>query len=119
MKLDNKILITGGSGLVGSSIINFLKKKKYKNLLFPSSKELNLLDYKAVYRYIKKNKPSYVFAAAAKVGGIEANIKYSNDFLVENTIMQNNLIMSCHYNDVDNFMFFGSSCFTQNFQNNQ
>ena len=110
MKLDNKILITGGSGLVGSSIINFLKKKKYKNLLFPSSKELNLLDYKAVYRYIKKNKPSYVFAAAAKVGGIEANIKYSNDFLVENTIMQNNLIMSCHYNDVDNFMFFGSSC---------
>lgn len=110
MKLDNKILITGGSGLVGSSIINFLKKKKYKNLLFPSSKELNLLDYKAVYRYIKKNKPNYVFAAAAKVGGIEANIKYSNDFLVENTIMQNNLIMSCHYNDVDNFMFFGSSC---------
>ena len=54
MKLNNKILITGGSGLVGSSIINFLKKKKYKNLLFPSSKELNLLDYKAVYRYIKK-----------------------------------------------------------------
>ncbi len=110
MKLNNKILITGGSGLVGSSIINFLKKKKYKNLLFPSSKELNLLDYKAVYRYIKKNKPNYVFAAAAKVGGIEANIKYSNDFLVENTTMQNNLIMSCHYNDVNNFMFFGSSC---------
>ncbi len=110
MKLDNKILITGGSGLVGSSIINFLKKKKYKNLLFPSSKKLNLLDYEAVDRYIKKNKPNYVFAAAAKVGGIEANIKYSNDFLVENTIMQNNLIMSCHYNDVNNFMFFGSSC---------
>ena len=110
MKLDSKILITGGSGLVGSSMINFLKKKKYKNLLFPSSKKLNLLDYKAVDRYIKKNKPNYIFAAAAKVGGIEANIKYSNDFLVENTIMQNNLIMSCHYNDVNNFMFFGSSC---------
>ena len=110
MKLDSKILITGGSGLVGSSMINFLKKKKYKNLLFPSSKKLNLLDYKAVDRYIKKNKPNYIIAAAAKVGGIEANIKYSNDFLVENTIMQNNLIMSCHYNDVNNFMFFGSSC---------
>lgn len=110
MKVDDKILITGSTGLVGSAVLNFLKKKKYKKLLFPSRQQLNLLDSKNVDKYIKQNKPDYVFAAAARVGGIEANINYSNEFLVENTAMQNNLIMACHSNNVDNFMFFGSSC---------
>ncbi len=103
-------MITGASGLVGSALLSYFKKRNYKNILFPTSKELNLLKETKVNKYIKEFKPKYVFAAAAKVGGIEANIKYSNSFLVDNTIMQNNLIMSCLFNNIENFMFFGSSC---------
>ena len=81
-------MITGASGLVGSALLSYFKKRNYKNILFPTSKELNLLKETKVNKYIKEFKPKYVFAAAAKVGGIEANIKYSNSFLVDNTIMQ-------------------------------
>ena len=74
MNKNSKILITGGTGLVGSSIVRNLLKKKYNNIFYPSKKEMNLLHRKKVASYIKKIKPDYIFASGAYVGGIEANM---------------------------------------------
>lgn len=110
MKTNSKILITGASGLVGGSILRLLIKRNYKNIYYPSRKELDLNDESKIKKFLEKFKPDYVFSPAAYVGGIEANMKDPIKFLSLNTKLQNNIIMSCFEGGVNNFIFFGSSC---------
>ncbi len=110
MKTNSKILITGASGLVGGSILRLLIKRNYKNIYYPSRKELDLNDESKIKKFLEKFKPDYVFSPAAYVGGIEANMKDPINFLSLNTKLQNNIIMSCYEGGVNNFIFFGSSC---------
>lgn len=105
-----KILITGHTGMVGSSIYRYLKKKNYKNLITVNKKNLNLLDQKATEKYIKKIKPDIVINAAAKVGGILANQKFKAEFIYENLMIQTNIIHSSYISGVKKLIFLGSSC---------
>lgn len=110
MKKDNKIFIAGPKGLVGSAIIRHLEKKGYTNLLVPSHSELELLDSRSVSSYFQKNKPDYVFLAAAKVGGILANNTYPADFIYQNLVIQNNIIHQSYVHKIKKLLFLGSSC---------
>ena len=110
MNLRKRILVTGANGMVGSAIVRILKKKKYKNILTPTRKELNLFDNKKTEKFFKKYKPEYIFAAAARVGGILANSKYPTEFFTENILIQNNTILNAHKIGINNLIFFGSSC---------
>tara|TARA_B100002019_G_scaffold265048_1_gene254303 strand:+ start:186 stop:1178 length:993 start_codon:yes stop_codon:yes gene_type:complete len=113
MKLINKsdqIFIAGHKGMVGSAIKKLLKKRNYNNLLTPSRCELDLLDFNSVAKWFKKNKPSLVILAAAKVGGIYANSKYPGDFILENLKIQTNVIENAWLNKTKRFLFLGSSC---------
>lgn len=103
------ILLTGGSGMVGRNILEFPKSSNY-NFLFPSSEELNLLDYQAVSNYIRIHKPELVIHAAGKVGGIHANIAEPVNFLVDNIDMGKNIIMASRENGVNKFLNLASSC---------
>ena len=96
--------------MVGSAIKRALIKKGYSNLLCPSRKDLNLLDFLAVDNWFKDNNPDVVIFAAAKVGGIFANSKYTGDFILENLKMQNNVIENSLKYKVKRFLFLGSSC---------
>lgn len=107
---DFKIFIAGHSGMVGSAIKRTLIKKGYKNLLCPSRKELNLLNFSEVDNWFKINNPDVVILAAAKVGGIHANSNYSGDFILENLKIQNNVIENSWKYKVKKFLFLGSSC---------
>ena len=107
MKL--KCLITGSSGMLGRSLVEKFKKKKF-NYLAPSSKELNLLDKKKIEKYLKKNKPNYIIHLAGYVGGIGANIDKPIDFLNLNTMMGINLIDAAHKLKIKNLLNIGSSC---------
>ena len=107
---NHKIYIAGHCGMVGSAIKRALIKKGYKNLLCPSRKDLNLLDFLAVDNWFKDNNPDVVIFAAAKVGGIYANSKYTGDFILENLKMQNNVIENAWKYKVKRFLFLGSSC---------
>jgi GDP-L-fucose synthase len=104
-----KILVTGSRGMVGKNISNFLSTNNFK-LLTPSSAELNLLNRDAVDKYIKFNSPDFVIHCAGTVGGIQANIDNPVKFLVDNTQIGINIIMSCYTNGVKNFINMGSSC---------
>ncbi len=116
IKPIEKILITGGSGMVGSAINRaYLKKVKKLNLnkleiFTPSRKELDLTNYKLVERWFKKNRPNIVILAAAKVGGILANKNCPSAFILENLKIQTNLIEISNKYNVDKFVFLGSSC---------
>ena len=110
IKKNDKIFIAGSSGLVGSSILRKLKKKGYKNILTSSRKKVDFLDQKQTFKFLKKNKPKFVFIAAAKVGGIYANNYYRANFLYENLSIQNNLIHGSFLAGVKNLIFLGSSC---------
>ncbi len=107
---DFKIFIAGHSGMVGSAIKRALIKKGYKNLLCPSRKDLNLLNFSEVDNWFKHNNPDVVILAAAKVGGIHANSNYSGDFILENLKIQNNVIENSWKYKVKKFLFLGSSC---------
>lgn len=110
MKKVSKIYLAGHSGLVGSAILRELQKQKYSNLLLKSHKELNLLDQKAVNKFFDEETPEYVVLAAARVGGIKANMTYSADFLYENLQIQNNVLWAALKYNVNKLLFFGSSC---------
>lgn len=103
------ILLTGGSGMVGSNIINHNFSQNYK-ILSPTSSDLNLLNYKDLEDYIKFNKPELVIHAAGIVGGIKANINYPVRFLVENMQMGLNILMASKTQKVKKFINFSSSC---------
>ena len=110
MEKNNKILILGKSGLVGSSLYQNLKDDGYDNILSPSHNELDLLDFEKVKDYFYKNNPEFCFLCAAKVGGIKANDDYSADFIWENTVIQSNVIKSAHIYKTKKLLFLGSSC---------
>ncbi len=110
MEKEAKIFIAGPKGLVGSALIRHLTKNGYTNLLTPTHAELELLDTQSVATYFEKNKPDYVFLAAAKVGGIMANNTYPADFIYENLMIQNNIIHQSYLNKVKKLLFLGSSC---------
>ena len=110
MNKGAKIYLAGHRGLVGSSIMRNLKKKGYNNIIYKTSSELDLTRQKEVEEFFAEEKPDYVFLAAAKVGGIQANDKYSAEFIYDNIMIQNNVINSAYENDVEKLLFLGSSC---------
>ncbi len=96
--------------MVGSAIMRNLQKQGYTNIITKTSAELDLRNQQAVSDFFTKEKPEYVFLAAAKVGGIQANNIYRADFIYENLMIQNNVIHSSYVNGVKKLMFLGSSC---------
>ena len=110
IKKDDKIFVAGHNGLVGTAVLRALQKKKFKNIITISRKDLDLFDQKKVNLFLKKKKPKIVIICAAKVGGIKANNNYRADFIRENLQIQINLIHECHINNIDKIIFLGSSC---------
>ncbi|WP_183308268.1 GDP-L-fucose synthase family protein [Dysgonomonas hofstadii] len=110
MNKDAKIYIAGHRGLVGSAILRNLQEKGYTNFVLRTHKELDLTDQPAVAEFFEKEKPEYVFLAAAKVGGIIANNTYRGQFIYENMMIQNNVIHQSYVNNVKKLVFLGSSC---------
>jgi GDP-L-fucose synthase len=108
--LDATILVAGARGMVGSALVRRLQAGGYTQVLAPGRAELDLMDTAAVQAYLHAHKPAYIFIAAAKVGGIQANNTYRADFLYQNLTIQNNLIHGAHQAGVQRLMFLGSSC---------
>ncbi|MEE2599248.1 MAG: GDP-L-fucose synthase [SAR324 cluster bacterium] len=110
MKINSRIYVAGHLGLVGSAIIRALQQKGFENLITRSHSELELKDSAAVREFFVDTKPEYVFLAAAKVGGINANNKYPADFIHENLLLQTNVIHESWRHKVVKLIFLGSSC---------
>jgi len=110
MEPNQKIYIAGHNGMVGSAIKRNLESKGYNNLLVRSSKELDLRNQQAVFDFFEKERPEFVFLAAAKVGGIVANNTFRADFLYENLLIEANIIHAAWKNGVEKLLFLGSSC---------
>lgn len=110
MDKTSKIYIAGHRGLVGSAILKQLKAKGYSNFLLRTHAELDLVDANAVGEFFAKEKPDYVFLAAAKVGGIVANNTYRGDFIYSNLMIQNNVVHHSYLNGVKKLLFLGSTC---------
>ena len=110
INLKSKIYIAGHKGLVGSAIFRKLKSKGYNNIIFRTKKQLDLKNQNKVLRFLKKNKPDFIFIAAAKVGGIYSNNNYKAEYIFDNLSIQTNLIHSAYLSGVQNLIFLGSSC---------
>lgn len=110
MRKTDKIYVAGHNGMVGSAIVRALKQKGFANLVYRTSKELDLRDQAAVERFFKDEKPQFVFLAAAKVGGIVANNTYRAEFLYDNLMIVSNIIHAAHAHGVTKLLFLGSSC---------
>jgi GDP-L-fucose synthase len=110
MDKNAKIYIAGHTGLVGSAITRSLIGRGYSNLITMTRQELDLLDAQAVADFLKKEKPEYIFLAAAKVGGIMANTSYPAEFIYKNLLIQNNIIHNAYLNKIKKLLFLGSSC---------
>lgn len=110
MNKTDKIYVAGHRGMVGSAIVRKLQKEGFENLVFKISSELDLRNQAAVNQFFEEEKPAYVFLAAAKVGGIQANNVYRADFLYENLMIEANIIHAAHETQVQKLMFLGSSC---------
>lgn len=110
MKKDSKIYVAGHRGLVGSAIVRRLKRAGFDHLLLKDRVQLDLTDQAAVRAFFEKERPEYVFLAAAKVGGILANSTYPAEFIYENLMIQSNVIHSACLAGVRRLLFLGSSC---------
>ena len=110
MDKHSKIYIAGHLGMVGSAIHRKLQALGYQNFVFRSFEELDLCRQQDVEQFFEKEKPGYVFVAAAKVGGIVANNTYRAQFIYENLMIQNNIIHAAWKNGVKKLLFLGSSC---------
>ena len=110
MNKDSKIYVAGHKGLAGSAILDCLKKSGFNNILLQNHKELELTNQIATSEFFKSEKPEYVFLAAAKVGGIQANSLYPADFVYQNISIQTNIIHQSYLNNVKRLLFLGSSC---------
>ena len=109
MDSDSRVLIAGAKGMVGSAIVRNLKSKGYY-VTEVTRNQVDFTDQEETKEYFQKNKPEYVFVAAAKVGGIMANNTYKGDFLYQNLMIQNNIIHYSMVNNVKKLVFLGSSC---------
>jgi GDP-L-fucose synthase len=110
MNKNDKIYIAGHRGMVGSAICRALEKAGYTNLVYRTSKELNLINQANTNAFFEKEKPKHVIVAAAKVGGILANNIYRADFLYDNLMIASNVMHAAHVNGVDKLLFLGSTC---------
>lgn len=111
MEENKKIAVFGSGGMVGSSICRNIRFQNHRHtILKPRSKELDLTDKNSVNNWFSWNKPDYVFLAAAKVGGIQANINNPVEFGIENIEIINNVLSASHKNKVSKLLFLGSSC---------
>jgi len=110
MEKNSKIYIAGHLGLVGSALLKKLYSEGYNNLVYKTFKELDLTDQQATAKFFEKEKPEYVFLAAAKVGGIMANNTYPAEFIYQNLQIQNNIIHQSYLHGVKKLLFLGSSC---------
>ena len=107
---DSKIYVAGHRGMVGSALVRRLEKGGYRNVLTRTHAQLDLLDQAAVRDFVGRERPDYIFIAAAKVGGIHANNVYRADFIYQNLTIETNLIQAAHEAGVQRLLFLGSSC---------
>ena len=110
MKKTSRIYVAGHRGLVGSALMRCLGEKGYENIITRTHAELDLMDQKAVQEFFSREKPEYVFLAAAKVGGILANNTYPAEFIHDNLMIQANVIYHAWRSGTRRLMFLGSSC---------
>ena len=110
MKKDSKIYVAGHRGLVGSAIEKMLGKKGFTNIIKKTSYELDLRNQSDVEKFFKKEQPEFIFLAAAKVGGIEANNRYPAHFIYDNIMIQTNVIHHAYKYGAKKLLFLGSSC---------
>jgi len=110
MKKDSKIYIAGHTGLVGSAILRRLQSQGYSNLILRTHQELDLEIQRDVEKFFQREKPEYVFLAAARVGGIHANSTYPADLIYNNLIIEANVVHASYRYGVKKLLFLGSSC---------
>ena len=110
MNKQDKIYIAGHRGMAGSAIVRKLTEEGYQNLLMRTSAELDLRNQQKTLEFLEKEKPDYVFLAAAKVGGIVANNTYRAEFIYDNICIQNNVIHGAYIAQTKKLLFLGSSC---------
>ena len=110
MDTQSKIFVAGSRGLVGSALVRTLQAQGYENLVLRSSQDLDLRSQAAVDEFFAAEKPDYVFLAAAKVGGIQANNTYRAEFLYDNLMIEANIIHSAYRHGAQKLLFLGSSC---------
>lgn len=110
MEKDSKIYVAGHRGMVGSAIIRELKRQGYTNIITRTHSELDLISQEAVNSFFDEEKPEYVFLAAAKVGGIQANATHLADFMYDNMMLEMNVINAAWRNGCKKLEFLGSSC---------
>lgn len=110
MKNTDKVYVAGHRGMVGSAIVRKLRSKGFQNIILRSSDDLDLRNQYDVDMFFKRERPKYVFLAAAKVGGIMANNTYRADFIYDNIQIQSNIIHSSFKYEVNKLLFLGSSC---------
>ena len=110
MEKHAKIYVAGHRGLVGSAIVRRLKAEGFDNIITRSHAELDLTDQAQVNNFFAREKPDYVFLAAAKVGGIMANKTYPAEFIYKNLMIGCNVVEACYQNGVKKLLNLGSSC---------
>ncbi len=110
MEKKDKIYIAGHRGMVGSAILRKLQSEGFENILIKKLSELDLRNQQSINEFFEKEKPEYVFLAAAKVGGIQANNIYRAEFIYDNLMIEVNVIHAAYLHGVKKLMFLGSSC---------
>ena len=110
LKKNTKIFLAGHNGLLGSSVLRILKKNNFKNVIVVDKKKLDLRDQSKVFNFLKFHKPQIIINCAGKVGGIKANLVKSGEFIYDNLSIQTNLIHGSYLNNIQRFIFMGSSC---------
>ena len=110
INLKSKIYIAGHKGLIGSAILRKLQSDGYKKIIYRTRQQLDLKNQKKVFQFLNKNKPDFIFIAAAKVGGIYSNNNYKAEYIFDNMSIQSNLIHSAYLCGIKNLIFLGSSC---------
>ncbi len=110
MNRDASIFVAGHRGMVGSAIVRRLQALGFENVVTRTHAELDLLDQRAVNEFLRSQQPNYIFIAAAKVGGIQANNEFRADFIYQNLMIEANLVHGAHLHGVQRLMLLGSSC---------
>jgi GDP-L-fucose synthase len=110
MERSAKVFVAGHRGMVGSAIVRRLRAGGFGNVVTRTRAELDLLDQRAVHDFLATERPDYIFVAAAKVGGIQANNQFRADFIYQNLMIEANLIHGAHLSGVQRLMLLGSSC---------